>query len=93
MRLLVVQDVFAIAGRGVILAPDIELHGPSTLQVRVELRRPDGSTRIVDALAHLPMGNPPRLQARARYVLLLPGLTTPDVPVGTEVWLVADAPS
>lgn len=93
LRLLVVEEVFAIAGRGVILAPDIELHGPATVQICVELRRPDGTTSVVDALAHLPMIDPPRIPPRGRYVLLLAGLAKSDVPIGTEVWLRADAPS
>lgn len=94
MRLLVVEDVFTIAGRGVILAPDIELHGPATQQLRVELRRPDGTTLVVDALAHLPTVQPLQVPPPSRYVLLLPGLTKADVPVGTDVWLAAPvAPS
>ena len=88
-RLLVVEDVFTIAGRGVILAPDIELHGPAMIQLRVELRRPDGTTTTIDALAHLPMTNPPQTSPRMRYVVLLPNLTKSDVPIGTEVWLAA----
>ena len=88
-RLLVVEDAFTIAGRGVILAPDIELHGPSTIQLRVELRRPDGTSTTIDALAHLPMLDPPAMPPRVRYVVLLPGMTKVDVPIGTEVWLAA----
>lgn len=91
MPLLVVEGVFAVAGRGVLIVPDIALHGPAMIQLQVELRRPDGTSLVIDALAHLPTVAPLQLPSRTRHVLLLPGLTKADVPIGTEVWLAEPA--
>lgn len=87
MRLLVVvEDVFAITDRGVIVAPDVDLGGPAR-SIAVELRRPDGTTIHAEARAEVPFVNPPIIPPRARHVLRFASLTKSDVPAGTEIWV------
>ncbi len=86
--LLVVDDTFAITGRGLIIAPDVDLGERGTLHLNVELRRPDGTVTHADALAQIPLINPPRPAAqRPRHVLLFARLAKSDVPIGTELWI------
>ncbi|HTR54750.1 MAG TPA: hypothetical protein VMJ10_28865 [Kofleriaceae bacterium] len=84
--LLVVEDTFAIAGRGVIVAPDAKLDGSSPRTMSVELRRPDGTTVSAEAVAEIPFVDPPRLPLSIRHMLRFAKLTKQDVPVGTEIW-------
>jgi hypothetical protein len=94
-RLLTVEDVFAIPGRGVIVVPDIPLqmlappHPPTVL-----LKRPDNTTQTVSATFDIPIFDPPLgVQPRpAAYVCLLRGIEKAVVPIGTEIW-VADEQS
>jgi hypothetical protein len=84
-----VEDHFELAGRGCVIVPGVE---PSTLQGRtvrrgaaLRLLRPDGSvlsTRIHD----LEFLDGPNLRSCVPIVLP-PGTSKSDVPIGTEVWL------
>lgn len=86
-KLLIVEDTFAIASRGLVLAPAIVLENGQH-KLSVELRRPNGTTTSTDALAQVPFivpANPTK--ARSRGHMLTLQLEKSEVPVGTEVWL------
>ncbi|MBN2193315.1 MAG: hypothetical protein JW751_10910 [Polyangiaceae bacterium] len=90
-RLLTVTDTFAIKGRGLVLAPDVDLGSEAQLALAVELRRPDGSRLSSTALAQVPFVTPPNPNRRLRHVLTLPADVGKDeVPVGTQVWVVEE---
>ena len=80
--LLVVEDTFAITGRGLIVAPDVDLGERHQLRLTVELHRPDGTVSTAEALAQVPFVNPSRPGARSRHMLLFANLTKNDVPIG-----------
>ena len=90
-RLLTVEEIFAITGRGVIIVPDIPLqmlappHPPTVL-----LKRPDHTIQTVAAIFDIPFFDPPLgVQPRpAAYVCLLRGIDKTAVPIGTEIWVV-----
>ena len=84
--LLVVEETFAIAGRDVIVAPDVKLDDSSPRAMSVELRRPDGTTVSAEALVEIPFIDPPRLPLTIRHVLRLTNLTKQDIPIGTQIW-------
>jgi hypothetical protein len=92
-RLLTVEDVFAITGRGVIVVPDIPLqmlaplHPPTVL-----LKRPDNTTQTVAATFDIPIFDPPLgvQPRRAAYVCLLRGIDKTAVPIGSEIWVVEE---
>jgi hypothetical protein len=86
-RLLTVEDTFFIAGRGLIVAPDVDLGQQMQQRVLVELHRPDGSAFWAEALAQVPFVCPPQPGIRPHHTLLFTSLTKQDVPVGTEVWM------
>ena len=85
--LLVVEDVFAVGERGVIVAPDVELDRGRTRTLAVELRRPDGSVMMAEAQATVPFVHPPQIPPRLRHVLRFVTLAKIDVPIGTEIWI------
>jgi hypothetical protein len=84
-RLVVVQDRFAIRGRGVLLKPEVPFELLwTTGSVDVELRLPDGETRTVAAHAcaeHVQTAGGP-IVARGLTLVILD-----DIPEGTSVWL------
>ena len=84
--LLVVEDTFAISGRGLVVVPDVDLGGTHQRHVTVELRRPDGSRGRAEALAQVPYVSRPRPGPR-HHVLMFASLTKADVPIGTELWI------
>ena len=90
-RILTVEDTFLLPDdRGSILSPPVTLEGAGSLELALELRRPDGSRVLVEAVAHIPHfhtadGVTP---APPEHTLLLPAVDESDVPVGTEVWLI-----
>ena len=89
-RIVVVEDTFEIKGRGLLLVPGILPKEGELFRVGdpIRLRRPDGAwihTRI-DDLQCL-SSNPPA----GDIVIMLAGFAKSDIPVGTEVWSVADA--
>ena len=75
--LLVVEDTFAIAGRGLAIAPAVDLGPAHQHRLTVELRRADGTITRTGALA--------QIQPRLGHVLLVT-LGKTEVPIGTEVW-------
>lgn len=88
-RLLTVTDTFAIEGRGLVLAPDVDLGSECQLTLTVELRRPDGSRLRATALAQVPFVSPPNPNRRLRHFLTLHAdVGKDDVPIGTQVWAV-----
>ena len=89
--LLVVEETFAISGRGLIIAPDVDLGEAHQRHVNVELRRPDGTRVCAEAIAQVPFVNPPRNVSHPRHVLRFVRLGKADVPVGTELWTTDEA--
>lgn len=85
--LFVVEDTFAIKGRGLVLVPGITPHEDEIFRVGDPLRliRPDGS-ELRTAIGGLEMFTKPVLQAA--IPVLLRGVTKEEVPVGSEVWSV-----
>ena len=88
--LLVVQDTFFIAGRGLIVAPDLDLGQGFQQRFVVELRRPDRTTLQAEVIAEVPFIVPlnPEEPRWLRHMLHFPGLTKVEVPIGTEVWTI-----
>lgn len=83
-RLLTVQETFLIEGRGVVVTPGIPVDSYSgSLSCPVTLRTPDGRERTVGATFDIPRVSPGPSNF---YLCLLTGLTTDDVPIGTEIW-------
>jgi hypothetical protein len=89
--LLIVADTFAISGRGLIVAPDVDLGDDRQRHLNIELRRPDGTRLHAEALAQVPFPNPPRPVDRPRHTLLFTRLAKTDVPIGTELWITDEA--
>ena len=86
VRLLVVEERFESAGRGLLLMPGAPITDATRGGVRLELRRPDRTTAWVQAHVELTFSVPP---AKERWATVrLEGVTKADVPVGTEVWRV-----
>lgn len=83
--LLTVENTFAIAGRGVVLAPFLPTSEARPLAFFVELHRPDGSIVRAKALAQIPFVSPMPKVLFAHVMLL--ETEKSDVPVGTEVWV------
>ena len=88
-KLLTVEAAFAVEGRGTILAPEIELGPRASYALTVELRRPDGTRESCAAKASVPMVNPPVLDRVPAHVLIVE-VQKERIPIGTEVWLIAD---
>ena len=84
-KLLTVEDVFDISGRGLIIVPgplQSEYDGPR--QFEVNLKLPGGTERSATlTLEHMFQSPPPK---EHRWVCVLRGLTKCDAPIGTEVW-------
>lgn len=92
IRLLVVEDVFLIAGRGLILAPEVPLHllpDESPQQITVEVRTPGGASFRVPANATIPLVDPPVPSREIAFTLLVPNAEKDSIPTGSEIWLVA----
>ena len=90
--LLTVEEVFAIAGHGVMVAPGVVAGPRARHALTVELTRPDGTTRTAAAQAVLEMLDPcdPRnVEPTGQHMLMFAELTKADVPPGTQIRLVA----
>ncbi len=90
-RLLTVEDVFAIAGRGTVVVPHLAPDPAWPAAVRLELRRPDGTVVFTTGhvrLEHL-LRRPP---GKSQHVWTL-CLDEPKslVPPGTEVWIAEES--
>lgn len=84
--LAVVEEVFAIAQRGVIVTPEVDLGDGPARVVTVELRRPDGAVARAEAHAEVPFIDPPTPRP-SRHVLRFATLSKEDLPRGTEIWM------
>jgi hypothetical protein len=87
-RVLVVEEVFTISHRGVVLTPGMDLcHLVETWPMPrpVEIRPPSGPARVVDAYASIPRISP--MPEVLTALLSIPGVTKEDIPPGSEVWL------
>jgi hypothetical protein len=87
--LFVVEDTFAITGRGLVLVPGILPEGDERFRVgnSILLRKPDGST-VETRIGGLELLCP---NPRHDVVIMLKDRTKADVPIGTEVWSVGNA--
>jgi hypothetical protein len=85
-RLFVVEDTFAIRGRGLVLVPGVLPEGDECFQVGdpILLHKPDGSA-IATRIGGLELLCP---NPRGDVLIMLKELAKADVPVGTEVWSV-----
>jgi hypothetical protein len=84
-KLVTVEDVFDIKGRGLVVVPGPALSdydGPK--EVSVQLRRPDGSTAA--AVLHYTRAFLVPTPAIIRWELILKSVTKEEVPIGTEIW-------
>lgn len=72
--------------------PDVPVSAFSGSRIQtVMLKRPDGSTRTVEAAFNIPFVDPPRLDGQPRttgYVCVLKGIEKQEIPIGTEIWTV-----
>jgi hypothetical protein len=83
--LLSVEDRFLLAGRGLVLAPDLPLpYGKSNLVFTVIVERPDGTRLQAQAELRLDHFRP----GGYKLIVHLPRLDKTDVPVGSKVWKV-----
>jgi hypothetical protein len=89
--LLVVEDTFQIAGRGLIVVPGPSADRYKPGPLRVELRRPDGTRSEANGRLEFSFVSPPPKLAPPLACVLL-GLTKRDVPLGTQVWVLAPTP-
>src|SRR5438105_385660 len=85
-RLFVVEDTFAIKGRGLVLIPGILPEGEERFRTGdyIRLRKPDGSSTVT-RIGGLELLCP---NPRRDVVIMLKDAATADVPIGTEVWSV-----
>lgn len=83
-RVLTVDDVFDIKGRGLVLAPPIDASEARPGRVEMVLRLPDGTETRANALVQIPFTVPTPNVLQASVLLL--ELPRSAVPIGTEVW-------
>jgi hypothetical protein len=84
IKLLTVEDTFAIEGRGVCVMPMITNYsGPTSFSV--VLRKPTGEESTAQAHLDIPRFNPPR--EPYPFACCLAGISKQDVPIGTEIWI------
>src|SRR6266404_741432 len=85
-HLLTVEDVFDIAGRGLIIVPgplESSYRGPREVIVRLLL--PNGEEKSASMrLESLFVSPPPK---ERRFGCILKSMAKADVPIGTEVWI------
>ena len=89
-KLLSVEDVFYIEGRGVVVTPKIplSLFRLKETQMFVLLRKPDGVEIRVLASFSMPHVSHPNDMG---FLCLLPDATKEDVPVGSEIHRFVDS--
>jgi hypothetical protein len=84
-RILTVEDVFDIKGRGLVVVPGpLEKAYAGPCQVPVRLRLPNGDERIASMRLDYVFQTPPPKEYRLACILL--GVAKADVPIGTEIW-------
>jgi hypothetical protein len=84
-RILTVEDVFDIKGRGLVVVPGplVDAYaGPRQIQVRLIL--PNGAERTASMRLDYVFQTPPPKEYRLACILR--GVAKADVPIGTEVW-------
>ena len=85
IRILTVEDVFDITGRGLVVVPgplEKDYAGPRELTVRLIL--PNGAEKLASMRLEYFFQSPPARESR--FACVLKGLTKAEVPIGTEVW-------
>lgn len=87
-KLFVVSDAFAIADKGLVLAPGPMPGAKVQFGDVLELRRPDGATARGRVVALANTGT--RMQ-KDGVPMMLVGVGAQDAPAGTEVWTVGEA--
>jgi hypothetical protein len=88
-KLLTVEDVFDIPGRGLIVVPGPLLDSfASPAEIEVLLKRPDGQELETTASITFQFQTPPPKEHR--FAVILKGITKSDVPIGTEIWFTRD---
>jgi hypothetical protein len=86
--LLVVKDRFQLRNRGLALAPHLPIGSVphqklgSILQTRLE--RPDGTTKITEAIINLEHFNP----GGYKLICYIQNTALGAIPLGTKVWLI-----
>jgi len=86
MRLLfTVTEAFTVAGRGVVLLPELNFVGEEKFRVgeSLRLRFADGAEELVQ-IGGLEFLCP--LHGKCQLVMMLSGKSKEDIPIGTEVW-------
>ena len=88
-RLVTVESALEITGRGLVLAPSFELAARTTTTLRIEVRRPDGSSETLDGhlTVHCDIGA--KVDRPTRFVVEL-SVPRSRVPVGSEIWTVEE---
>jgi hypothetical protein len=92
IRILTVEDIFEVTGRGLIAVPGPlvkDYMGPRAAPVR--LVRPNGEEKSASMrLEHVFQTPPPK---ERRFACILLGVSKADVPIGTEVWAEVCSPT
>lgn len=90
-RLLTIEGVFEIEGRGVILAPNLPVFTTGSVREQAELRAPNGATAGCDLVVCFerfsltPEGVREGRRSSSNSCMLR-GVTVNQVPVGAELW-------
>jgi len=89
-KLLTIEDVFAIEGRGLVLLPDFPW-GPPARADAAEIRRPDGSAVQVQLQVGAERRSLTTEAVRAgtrssARVCVITGVSRSDVIIGSELW-------
>lgn len=88
-KLLTVEDVFDIPGRGLIVVPGPLLDSfASPVEIAVLLKRPDGQEVEATASITFQFQTPPPKEHR--FAVILKGISKSDVPIGTEICFTRD---
>lgn len=89
-KLLTVEDVFDVPGRGLIVVPGPLVDSFSKLgQIEVLLKLPDGQEIEATAQVELQFQTPPPKEHR--LLVTLKRLAKSNIPIGTEIWFLMDA--
>jgi hypothetical protein len=84
-RILTVEDVFDIKGRGLVVVPGpLEKDYTGPRQVAVRLVLPNGDERTASMRLDYAFPSPPPKEHR--LACIISGVVKADVPIGTEVW-------
>jgi hypothetical protein len=87
MKLFVVEEIFSVSGKGVILTPGFPKHieKPVLIGSKIRLIKPDKSEIITEITG---------IDFKAFYnrnpILIGNKITKEEIPVGTEVWLIEE---